>query len=436
MVGLILAIGAVLVVFILVAIIIVSRLIHICAPNEVLIFSGARRTFFDEAHQANVSVGYRLVQGGRGIRIPLLERVDRLDLTNMIIDLKVRHAYAKAGIPLNVDGVANLKIASTEPTLGNAIERLLGKSREEIIHIAKETLEGNLRGVLATLTPEEVNTDRLKFAQELLTEADKDLKNLGLELDTLKIQNVSDDKGYLDSLGRKQSAELIMKSRIAEAENRALAAERAAENFETQEGARVDAAIATARADAQKRIIDAQTKKLALVAEERSHVTAEVAKATASLDVQRARIAQVELQLEADQIKPAMAHRAQLLESARGRAAKVIEEGKATAEALRQISKTWDAQGESARQIFVAQKLSGLVEQLMSTVSALPIDKVTVIDRKLTSGDNLAVKAAVASEQLKHTLGVDVPRLLNKMAGENDKGPPPTPWVPPAKNGG
>ena len=435
MVGLIVAIGAVLVVFVLVAIVIVTRLIHICAPNEVLIFSGARRKVFDEVHQKELAVGYRLVQGGRGIRVPLLERVDRLDLTNMIIDLRVRHAYSKGGIPLNVDGVANLKIASTEPILGNAIERLLGKNREEIIHIAKETLEGNLRGVLATLTPEEVNTDRLKFAQELLTEADKDLKNLGLELDTLKIQNVSDDKGYLDSLGRKQSAELLMKSRIAEAENQALAAERAASNFETQEAARIQAEIETARADAKKRIIDAQTKKSAMVAEERSRVTAAVAKATAELDVQRARIEQVKLQLEADRIKPAMAHRAQLLESARGNAAKVIEEGKATAEALRQISKTWDAQGESARQIFVAQKLSGLVEELMSTVSALPIDKVTVIDRKLTGGDNLAVKAAVASEQLKHTLGVDVPQLLNKIGGDkSDKpaAPPPTPWVPPA----
>jgi flotillin len=433
MVGLIVAIGVVLGLFVLVAGVIVTRLIHICAPNEVLIFSGKHRKIRDSSGGPDRLVGYRLIQGGRGIRIPLFERVDRLDLTNMIIDLRVRHAYSKGGIPLNVDGVANLKIASTEPIIGNAIERLLGKTREQIIHIAKETLEGNLRGVLATLTPEEVNTDRLKFAQELLREAEHDLKNLGLELDTLKIQNVADDKGYLDSLGRKQSAELIMRSRIAEAENRALAAERSAENFKTQEQARIQAGIETAKADAHKRILDAQTKKGAMIAEERSTVTAAVAKATAELDVQRARIEQVKLQLDADRIKPAIAHRTQLIESARGNAAKVIEEGKATAEALRQISRTWDAQGDSARQIFVAQKLSGLVEQLMSTVSALPIDKVTVIDRKLNVGDNLAVKAAVTSEQLKHTVGVDVPELLNKIAGKGDKAsPPPTPWVPPA----
>ncbi len=76
-------------------------------------------------------------------------------------------------------------------------------TREQIMAVARETLEGNLRGVLSTLTPEEVNQDREKFAGELLHEADHDLARLGLELDTLKIQHVSDDKGYLDSIGRR-----------------------------------------------------------------------------------------------------------------------------------------------------------------------------------------------------------------------------------------
>jgi len=400
----------------LVMIVIVTRLIYICAPNEVLIFSGTRRQV------GNREVGYRLVQGGRGIRIPMLERVDRMDLTNMIIDLRVQGAYSKGGIPLNVEGVANLKIAGHDPVIGNAIERFLGKTREEIMKVARETLEGNLRGVLATLTPEEVNRDRVKFAEELLTEADKDLHSLGLELDTLKIQNVSDDKGYLDSLGRAQSAGLIMRSRVAEAENHAISAQRSAENFETQEIAKIEAEIAMARADANKRILDAQTKKGAMVAEQQSAVTAAVAKATAEVAVQKARLEQVRLQLTADQIKPAEAARQQSIENARGEAAQIIENGKATAEALRQMAATWRKQGDSARQILVAQKLSGLIGQLMSTVSALPIDKVTFIDRGLTDGgNNLAVKAAVAAEQLKHTIGVDVPAILGRVGGSNDE---------------
>jgi len=403
---------AVLLLAILAIILVVNRLIYICAPNEVLIFSGAQRQV------GGRSVGYRLVQGGRGLRIPLIERVDRMDLTNMIIDLRVVGAYSKGGIPLNVEGVANLKIAGSEPVIGNAIERFLGKSREEVMKVARETLEGNLRGVVATLTPEEVSRDRVKFAQELLTEADKDLQSLGLELDTLKIQNVSDDKGYLNSLGRRQSAELVTRSRIAEAENRAMSAERSAANLETQEIARLEAEIAMARADAKKRILDAQTKKTAMVAEQRSYVTAAVAKASAEVDVQRARLEQVRLKLQADEVKPAEADKQRMVEAARGKAAQIIENGRATAAALRQMAETWRRSGESARQILVAQKLSGLVGQLMSTVSAVPIDKVTVIDRELTEGgNNLAIKAAVASEQLKHTLGVDVPGLLSRLTG-------------------
>ena len=426
MTGPILVLVAALALAALVMIIIVTRLIYICAPNEVLIFSGTRRTV------GTRQVGYRLVQGGRGIRIPMLERVDRMDLTNMIIDLRVQGAYSKGGIPLNVEGVANLKIAGSDPVIGNAIERFLGKTREEIMKVARETLEGNLRGVLATLTPEEVNRDRVKFAEELLTEADKDLHSIGLELDTLKIQNVSDDKGYLDSLGRAQSAGLIMRSRVAEAENHAISAQRTAENFETQEIAKLEAEIAMARADANKRILDAQTKKGAMVAEQQSAVTAAVAKATVEVSVQKARLEQVRLQLTADQIKPAEAARQQSIEKARGEAAQIIENGKATAGALRQMAETWRRQGDSARQILVAQKLSGLIGQLMSTVSSLPIDKVTFIDRALTDGgNNLAVKAAVASEQLKHTIGVDVPALLTRLGGGVEEPERPARPMPP-----
>lgn len=395
---------------------VISKLIYICPPNRVLIFSGTTRQVDDS--QGNYrDVGYRLVQGGRGIRIPLMERVDQLDLTIMIIDLRVQGAYAKGGIPLNVEGIANVKIASTEATLANAIERLMGKPREEIMRVARETLEGNLRGVLATMTPEEVNQDRVKFATELLHEADRDLRGLGLELDTLKIQSVSDDRGYLDSLGRRQSADLLMRSRVAEAENRALAGEKNAANQQTSEIASVDAEIAKARAEAEKRIVDATTRKAAMVAEQRGEVTAAVAKATAEVAVQRARLEQVRFRLLADEIKPAEARRLLKIETARGNAAQVIEEGKATASALRELAETWRTAGDSAREIVVAQKLNGLVGTLMSTVPTAPIDKVTFIDRQLSQGGDLAVKAAITSEQLKHTMGIDVPAILNKISG-------------------
>jgi len=390
---------------------ILKRIIYICPPNEVLIFSGGHRRLGD-----NRIIGYRVVQGGRGIRIPLIEVVDRMDLTNMMIELRVAGAYSKGGIPLNVQGVANVKVSSKSDQLANAVERFLGMNREQIMAIARETLEGNLRGVLSTLTPEEVNQDREKFAGELLHEADHDLARLGLELDTLKIQHVSDDKGYLGSIGRRSTAELFKRSRIAEAENHALAAENSAANLMNQEIAKIEAEIRTARAEGQRRIAEAQTRKGALVAESKGQVLAQLAKASADLDVQKARLAQVRYQLIADKVRPAEAKKAQMVQQAKGAASKIVEEGKATAAAIRSLGETWAKAGDSARQIFVAQKLQNLVGTMMETVGDLPIDKVTVIDKELAAnGGSFATKAAITNEQLKQLLGVDLAALAQRM---------------------
>ena len=202
-------------VFAIVLSMVLTRFLYICQPNEVLVFSGGQRA------SVGRKVGYRIIKGGRALRIPLLETVDSMDLTNMPIEVAVQGAYSKGGIPLNVHGIANVKIAGEQPVLDNAIERFLGVDRARIMAIAKDTLEGNLRGVLATLTPEEVNEDKIKFAQSLLAEAEDDLRQLGLELDTLKIQDVSDDVGYLDSIGRRQSAEVQKNALIAEARAKA-----------------------------------------------------------------------------------------------------------------------------------------------------------------------------------------------------------------------
>ncbi|MCA9731576.1 flotillin family protein, partial [candidate division KSB1 bacterium] len=198
---LVLAVIAALIVFVI--IMVVSNLLLICHPNEVIILSGRERKLSDGS-----SVGYRIIRGGKALRIPLIEKAARMSLQTLPLELRVTNAYSKGGIPLSVDAIANVKINSKEPIFGNAVERFLDKSKEEILHIAKDTLEGNLRGVLAMLTPEEVNEDRLKFAGNLIEEADTDLQQLGLQLDTLKIQNISDDTGYLDSIGRKKTAEV------------------------------------------------------------------------------------------------------------------------------------------------------------------------------------------------------------------------------------
>ena len=221
--------------------------------------------------------------------------------------------------------------------LDNAIERFLGVDRQRIMAIAKDTLEGNLRGVLATLTPEELNQDKIKFAQSLLAEAEDDLRRLGLELDTLKIQDVSDDVNYLDSIGRKQSAEVQKKALIAEARAAAEAAVRAASNRQETELSKIEAEIATARADNARRVADAQTRAAALVAEAQGQVASRLARAEGEVEVQKARVEQVRRKLAADVLEPARARKAAAEAAAKGAAAQIIEQGRATAQAMDQI---------------------------------------------------------------------------------------------------
>src|SRR5690606_118167 len=168
--------------------------------------------------------------------------------TLISVPMSVHGAYSEGGIPLNVSAIANVKVSSDPALIGNAIERLLGKSSGEIARVSKETLEGHLRGVLATMTPEEVNEDRLKFAERLSDEAEPDLAKLGLQLDTLKIQQVSDDRSYLDSLGRSRIAELLREAEVAESD-----AVRMAEKTEAEAEARGQVAQSRANANVQRR---------------------------------------------------------------------------------------------------------------------------------------------------------------------------------------
>jgi flotillin len=111
-------------------------------------------------------------------------------------------------------------------------------------------------------------------------------------------------------------------------------------------------------------------------------------------------------------VKPAEARKSQMVAQARGAASKIVEDGKATAQAIRSLGLTWAKAGDSARQIFIAQKLQGLIGTMMKTVGEMPIDKVTVIDKELAAnGSNFAVKAAVTAEQIKQMLGVDLTQL-------------------------
>lgn len=384
------------------AVFVAQQFLYICQPNEVLIFSGSHRASPGQR-------GYRTVKGGRAWRVPLFEKVDRLDLTNMSIDVSVNGAYSMGGIPLNVQGVANVKIAGYDPVLGNAVERLLGKPRDEIVRTATNILEGNLRGVLSRLTPEEVNNDKLAFAEKLLDEAEPDLARLGMVLDTMKIQNVHDDRGYLDSIGRQQSAEIQKRSRIAEANAKAAAVIKEANNRQRARLREIINNTEIARAEAARRIADAKTRAGALIAQAKGEVDAEIARAEAAMEAEEARVEQVRRQLDADVIAPAKARMEEGINDARGKASRILEDGRATVDVLREMVAVWKEAGPQARDIFLMQKFQSVLAAMVDTIGTVKVDRLTMLP---SQGDDTASKAVRLVEELKGGLGVDLPELL------------------------
>jgi len=377
----------------------------VCQPNQVLIFYGLRgRRDGDDTRM----IGYRLLKGGSSLVVPLVEDVTAMDLGNMIIELHVNNALTSGGIRLTLEAVANVKVAGQEPAIHHAVERLLGKSRDEIKALAQVTLESNLRGVLAMLTPEQVNADRDAFARAMLAEAENDLQSLGLDLDSLQITAITDTVRYLDSIGRKQQVELLRQSRIAEAEARARARIEEAENAKITELVRItrDEAIATAEAD--RRIQDAVTRQTAMVAEAEADIAAELARAEAELPMQEQRIKQVVHQLQADVVAPAEAACQQAYAAARSAAASILENGAAQAEGLQCLAQSLQQAGPDARRLYLMQRLQPLMGSLRAAVPPIEVEQLRLI------GDHASGSASLASmlAQVQAATGFDPTRWL------------------------
>jgi flotillin len=374
--------------------------------------------------QENKIVGYRAIRGGRAFRVPLVESVFWVDLSNIPVTLEVKHAFSKGGIPLNVQGVAHVKIPGSEPRLTNAVERFLGRTRGEIAQVARETLEGNVRGVLAQLTPEQVNADKEAFAKQLVEEAEHDFVRMGIELDTLKIQNVTDDVNYLNSIGRIRGASIKRDASIAEANAKANAAIQKADAWCASELAKIKANLAIARQEVERRIQDATTGREAKIAEAEGQVRAEIAKIEEDIKRQSERAKQVERQLEADVVQPWVAECRKMEEEARAQAARIVERGRAEAGALKRLVEEYQSAGPAAREVLVLQQLVPLLGAISGANRPTRIKEWTVLGGNEES-DAMAGKAIRFSEQLRAATGVDLAAIGKRLGAPAEAPAPP-----------
>ncbi|MBX3112345.1 MAG: hypothetical protein KF857_10090 [Fimbriimonadaceae bacterium] len=389
------------------------NILYICPPNEVLIFSGRKRKLADGSTR-----GFRAIFGGRGIKVPVLETVSRMSLNIMEVPIAIRGAYSKGGVALNVDAIANVKISSDPVVVGNAIERFLGRNPNEIRRVAKETLEGHLRGVLAKLTPEECNEDRLKFAEELSQESEQDLKKLGIHLDTFKIQHISDDKHYLDSRSREAIANVIRDAEIAESD-----AQRSAEQAEAENRGRANVIQANVEAsisamENELRRVKADLEAQVKSEEERTLAAAREARAIAEQELQQIRTELESLRLQAEQVLPASAAQRAQEYKAKGDAAILRERGIAASQALEVLSAAWREAGNSALTIYLIEDFEKILASASAGVAKVKVDGLSMIDGgdgKTLSGYVSSYPAMLGSifEAVNVSTGINIPAAIS-----------------------
>ena len=408
-------IAAVLVVVIVALVFTVKTLIVIVPPNRAAVLTGRKRSLSD-----GQAVGYRSITGGRTFRVPVIETVQHVNLETIPIEVSVSNAFSKGNIPLNVEAIANVKIASEpEWVFNNAVERLLGKTEDEVRALAQDTLTGNLRGVLATMTPEAVNEDRLGFAKALSEDAGEDLASLGFHLDVLKIQNVSDERGYLEAIGREKSAEAIRQAEIAEAQAEADTREARAEAHRRAEVREAAAAIKVAEAQNALRVRQAELDQEGVTAEKIARVRAQEAEVEAEKILEAKRVEREEQRLRADVVEPAKAEKEAEFARAEAEAAPILARGKAQVEVLRRLYAEVGAGGETAFAVFLAEKLPELLATAVEAVKGVDIDRLVVMDGGDGDGAanalNQRVKGAYGTmEGLASVMGLDIAGVLKR----------------------
>lgn len=394
--------------------------IVLCQPNELVVIAGRHRKLADGSR-----VGYRVLRGGRGFKLPLVESVARLPLTSLPVELFIEKVMSQGMVPVTLEAKATVKLAGREADgMDEAIERFLGKGPDVVAKTAKQALDGALRGVVATMKPEEANANRLDLARQASEQARADLRRLGIVLDFLQIQEVSDDQGYLESIGRKSNAAVQRDARIAEAkadaEARIVAAEQKRVGREAEIAAekaivKYENSLAVERAD-----LEAETNR----AEERSRVAGDIARVTEQVELETKRAEHSEKREQADTVVPAKAKREAAMLEAEGQSAHILEEGRAKARALELLHEQW--KGGEAENLFLIHLMPELIDKVTRVVAEnLRIDKLTILDSGNGEGlpayvKNLTNSAVVMIEQMKNVTGIDIAKLAKQ--GERDVG--------------
>lgn len=211
----------------------------------------------------------RILIGKAGWRVPFFERVDKLSLRVMQVDVKTSEAVpTNEFINVTVDGVANIKISSDIELLERASESLLGMHQNELISLVTQVLEGNMREIVGSVGLKEMVQDRQGVAKKITENVVPDMQKLGIEVVNFNIQNFKDSAGTIENMGIDNVEQIRKNAQIAKA------------------NAQRDIAIASANAEQEANAVKVQAEKM--IAEQNAELAVQQAEMQVRADTKKA----------------------------------------------------------------------------------------------------------------------------------------------------
>lgn len=392
----------------------------------------------------------KVVIGKASIRIPFFERLDKLNLRLIPIDVKTSNAVPTADyININVDATVNVKISNNPEKLRLAAENFLNKNTEYIAGVAREVLEGNVREIVGKMKLEEMVSDRQKFANLVKENAEPDLAAMGLDIISFNVQNFVDGNEVIENLGIDNIVKIKKAAAIARAESeRDIKVAQASADKESN-----DAAVAAQTEIAKKQNelaikkselqMEADTKKAMAdaaydIQKEEQRKTIEVATANADIakqereiELKQKEVAVTEQSLEAEVKKKAEANKyaaqqqaeAQLYqrqkeaEARQFEAQRQAEAQKAEAEAMEKKAEAYAKYNKAAVAEMMIKVLPDIAAKVAEPLGQ--IDKITIIgggDGENGVGKvagNVPVVMAKVFESMKEATGIDLSEIIN-----------------------
>ncbi len=338
---------------------------------------------------AGGKLGFRTLSGGRAFIIPLIQRFNTFDLTPITIEVVVDSAIAAGIVPLNVKATVSFAIASNEAGRNHAVTRILSlsESREELQRVAKDIIEGHLRDSLASMTPEQVMTDKDTLVAKMINVCKLDLENIGIEITTMNIADVDDHRLtgvdepdlYIALLKRVQSANAETKARQAQAEARAAAAEEAeARRAETQVLA-LKNELAELEAEVRVTLANESQRRKVGVEEARAAAQARVAGIKAELDAEKQKIEMLKKRYRAEIITPSHAEAEKAVLDSRAEATRFVTSARAELDQLSVTLETMKKAGPEARRAWLIDNFDRVFAPFAKTLASYPVRHVSVL---------------------------------------------------------